>query len=164
MPSHSPRTSATRSDWRAFDGQVVGALAANPGMKQQSYVMTQFGDVAGTLRARGDSSPNVDGGQNVVCMQDGQAKGGVSEDVSTTLNASHEQPIIIDRAAFNQGENAKYPPPYRADGHDGHPGGEGSARCQLSNGDEVTGALCARDWKGVGSQYVMEGKVVCQRR
>lgn len=23
-------------------------------------------------------------------------------------------------------------------------------------------ALCARDWKGVGSQYVTDGKVVCQ--
>ena len=34
--------------------------------------------------------PNADGGQNVVCMQDGQAKGAVENDLSTTLNASHE--------------------------------------------------------------------------
>ena len=73
-------------------------------------VVTQFGDIAGTITARSDSSACADRGQNIVCMQDGQANGGVSEDVSTTLNASHEQPIIIDRAAFNQGENAKYPP------------------------------------------------------
>jgi DNA (cytosine-5)-methyltransferase 1 len=33
----------------------------------------------------------------------------------------------------------------------------------VSNGDEVVGALCARDHKGVGSQYVEEGKVICQR-
>ena len=44
------------------------------------------------------------------CMQDGQANGAIEEELSTTLNASHEQPIVIDRAAFNQGENAKYPP------------------------------------------------------
>lgn len=30
----------------------------------------------------------------------------------------------------------------------------------LSNGDDVRGTLCARDYKGVGSQYVSEGKVI----
>ena len=51
------------------DGQIVGALTAQPGMKQTSYIMTQFGDVAGSLTARANSSPCVDRGQNVVCMQ-----------------------------------------------------------------------------------------------
>ena len=96
--SPSPRTSAARSDWRAFDGSHVGALSSNPAQTKgqgQSLIMTQFGEVAGTLRARGDSSPNADGGQNVVCMQDGQAKGTVCDDgTSTTLNASHERPIV----------------------------------------------------------------------
>lgn len=32
-----------------------------------------------------------------------------------------------------------------------------------SNGESVVGSLCARDFKGVGSQYVSEGKVICQR-
>lgn len=54
--------------------------------------------------ARGYSSPNVDGGQNVVCMQYGQAKGGIAEDVSTTLNASHENPIVC--AADDNGKTA----------------------------------------------------------
>lgn len=96
--------------------------------KHAPSVMTQYGDLAGTLMARADSSPNVDGGQNVlcmgsqqgraavyenlsptitsaagtsgnnqpvVCMQDGQAKGTVTEDgTATTLNASHENPIV----------------------------------------------------------------------
>lgn len=30
----------------------------------------------------------------------------------------------------------------------------------LSNGDDVVGTLCARDCKGIGSQYVNEGKVI----
>lgn len=30
----------------------------------------------------------------------------------------------------------------------------------LSNGDDVVGTLCARDYKGIGSQYVNEGKVI----
>ena len=32
--------------------------------------------------------------------------------------------------------------------------------CALAS--EVVGALCARDYKGVSSQYVEEGKVICQ--
>ena len=35
--------------------------------------------------------------------------------------------------------------------------------CVASNGEDVIGALCARDFKGVGSQYVGEGKVIMQR-
>lgn len=31
---------------------------------------------------------------------------------------------------------------------------------QSSNGDDVVGTLCARDFKGIGSQYVEEGKVI----
>ena len=48
--------------------------------------------------------------QSVVCLQDGQANGGICDDHAPTLNAMHEQPIVIDRAAYNQGENAAYPP------------------------------------------------------
>ena len=46
----------------------------------------------------------------IVCLQDGQANGGICDDHAPTLNAMHEQPIVIDRAAYNQGENAAYPP------------------------------------------------------
>lgn len=175
----------TRDEVRIFqgDGQVVGALAAQPGMKQTSYICMQDGQANGTngtpvvcveecisdIMFHDDCAPTQRANQYkqpaVVCMQDGQANGTICEDgTSTTLNASHEQPIIIDRAAFNQGENAKYPPPYRAERHDGHAGGEGSACCMPSNGEQVVGPLCARDWKGVGSQYVSEGKVICERR
>lgn len=121
---------------------MVGALHTGSG-KNDHFVMTQYGDVAGTLRARADSSPNVDGGQNVlcmgsqqgraavyenlsptvtsaagtsgnnqpvVCMESAQGRSVVEVDQSPTLNASHEQPIVIDRAAFNQGKEARYPP------------------------------------------------------
>lgn len=69
----------TRDEVRLFggDGQTVGALAAQPGMKQTSYV----------------------------CMQDGQSNGTIAEDgTSTTLNASHEQPIVC--AADDNGKTA----------------------------------------------------------
>jgi hypothetical protein len=118
------------------DGSYVGALAASPGAKQQSYVaqrmaMTQYGsEVAGTLTARADSSPCSDRGQNVVCMASTHTNAEIGMNLSPTLtaHASKDAPVLF-----------------------------------VSNGDEVVGALCARDHKGVGSQYVEEGKVICQR-
>jgi DNA (cytosine-5)-methyltransferase 1 len=50
-----------------------------------------------------------------ICMSSGQANAAIAEDKAHTLNATHETqtiatPIVIDRAAFNQGENAQYEP------------------------------------------------------
>ena len=67
----------TRDEVRLIggDGQIVGALAAESGMKQTSYVAlpvpfvtTQFGEIAGSLTARHDSSPCADRGMNVVAV------------------------------------------------------------------------------------------------
>lgn len=45
-----------------------------------------------------------------------------------------------------------------------HVGGDPSfVAIEASNGEDVIGALCARDYKGVGSQYVSEGKVITQQ-
>lgn len=45
-----------------------------------------------------------------------------------------------------------------------HVGGDPSfVAVEASNGEDVVGALCARDYKGVGSQYVSEGKVIAQK-
>ena len=35
--------------------------------------------------------------------------------------------------------------------------------CLASNGEDFVGALCARDCKGIGSQDIGEGKVICHR-
>ena len=50
--------------------------------------------------------------QSVVCIESGQAAGAAApcEDYSPTLNCMHEQPIVIDRAAFNQGGGELYDP------------------------------------------------------
>lgn len=86
-----------------------------------------------------------------LCMASNHTNAEICDGMAPTL-LSHMQkdaPIVIDRAARN---------------YDGYPGGEGSARdCVLSNGQDVVGALCARDFKGVGSEYVQEGKVICHR-
>lgn len=45
-----------------------------------------------------------------------------------------------------------------------HVGGDPSfVAVEASNGEDVVGALCARDYKSVGSQYVSEGKVIAQK-
>jgi DNA (cytosine-5)-methyltransferase 1 len=50
-----------------------------------------------------------------ICMSSGQANAAIAEDKAHTLNATHETqtivtPVVIDRAAFNQGQNAQYEP------------------------------------------------------
>lgn len=87
--------------------------------------------------------------------------GDVSASLTCNANATSTQPTVItyglDRASFNQGQNAQYDfaveeelaPTVLAKG----PGGGISQR---------VGALCARDYKGVGNQYVDEGKCVIQ--
>ena len=91
----------------------------------------------------------------VVCVQDGQARGTVCDDgTSTTLNASHEQPIVC--AADDNGKTA-----IETDLCGSlKVGGEFAVN---SSGEDVTGPLCARDFKGVGNEYVSEGKVICQK-
>lgn len=84
--------------------------------------------------------------------------------LATRVDQTIAQTVVIDRASFNQGANARFPPPHREAGRDGHAGGEEPAcgRVFASNGEDVVGTLCARDWRGVGNQFVREGKVICQ--
>ena len=63
----------------------------------------------------------------------------------------------IDRASFNQGQNAQF----------GFSVQEDLAQTIVAKGpgggiDKTIGALCARDYKGVGNQYVSEGKLILQ--
>ena len=63
----------------------------------------------------------------------------------------------LDRASFNQGQNAQYDFSIE----------EEKAQTLVSRGpgggtNETIGALCARDFKGVGNQYVSEGKCIIQ--
>ena len=71
-------------------GTKVGCISAEPGMKQQTYVMQ------GNMIGRKD--------------ENGSQGSGVNEDVSFTLDATDRHAVVygIDRAAFNQGQNAKF--------------------------------------------------------
>lgn len=93
--------------------------------------------------------------QSFVCMESAQGRAVIEVDQSPTLNASHEQPIVC--AADDNGKTA-----IEMDLCGSLKVGGGVAL--NSNGEMVVGALCARDWKGVGNEYVNEGKVICQQR
>ena len=63
----------------------------------------------------------------------------------------------IDRASFNQGKNAQYD--FAVDSELAQP--------IIARGPggycNTVGALCASDAKGVGNQYVNDGKAIVQR-
>lgn len=54
--------------------------------------------------------------QPVLCMAHGQAHAEILEEKCPCLNCNHEQPIVLDRAFYNQGENALYEPQFYTDG------------------------------------------------
>lgn len=80
-----------RNEVRDLDGKV-GCLAAEQGMKQQTYVLQ------GSMIGRKD--------------ENGPRGGGVNEGISFTLDATDRHAVAygIDRATYNQGRNAKFDP------------------------------------------------------
>ena len=73
-------------------GEKSGCLAAEPGMKQQTYVLQ------GSMIGRKD--------------ENGPLGSGVNEDVSFTLDATDRHAVAygIDRATYNMGQNAQFAP------------------------------------------------------
>lgn len=111
--------------------QELARAAGQSAAEGRYKCVTQYGDeTAGTLTARGDSSPCADRGQNIVCMADDNAKAAVDYDMCDSLKVR----------------------------------GDEAVRSVSSSGEDIVGALCARDSEGVGSQYVGEGKVITQWR
>lgn len=121
--SHQPAVLAfaqnTRDEVRLLggDGSLSGALAAQSGAKQTTYVMTTANTNTNGSNVFTDVAYTLDGTNcNAVCMSSGQANAEVTEGgLAPTLTLLHEAPIVIDRAAYSQGKNAQYPPPHRAD-------------------------------------------------
>ena len=125
-------------------------------------------DTARTLDLNGGNPACNQGGMAVVqnvmehkIIGNGQTAQIGLHDKAFTLDCMHDQQAILsyelDRASFNQGQNAQFDfavekeksPTLVAKG----PGGGIS---------DTVGSLCARDYKGVGNQYVDEGKVIIQ--
>lgn len=89
------------------------------------------------------------------------ARDGESGVHSQMLNEPENNFVVsygLDRASFNQGKNALYD--FSVE--------EETAQTLVARGpgggtSETVGALCASDYKGVGNQYVNDGKCIVQR-
>lgn len=101
-PSRSHRINAARSDWRVFDGDRVGALAASPdfgkGQGSSLIFLQTRGDVASTLRASAGAG-DIDTGENVICIADDTANAAVDEDMAGTLKCAGGVPAVTVRSS-----------------------------------------------------------------
>ena len=142
-------------------------------VEQHAVCCESYQKVTGTLSpgAHAGSYNGQDAYNDMLIVQNNLITYGVdehnvsaNEEKTQTLisgnNDNHNIPSVcygLDRASFNQGQNAKFDfsveeelaPPIVARGAGG------------GNADTI-GALCARDYKGVGNQYVNEGKCIVQ--
>lgn len=94
----------TRDEVRLMsgDGQVAGALAAQPGMKQQNFVafdanqngMDVSENIAPTMRHGRDGRKGHSSYPKISVMAHGQANAEIIEDGSPSLMANHEAPIL----------------------------------------------------------------------
>ena len=118
----------------------------------QTYIGEEVGN---TLGARDYKQPQA------VCVGNGQLNQMSMDETANTLDTMHDQQAILtyglDRASFNQGQNAQYDFSIE----------EETAQTLVSRGpgggySQTVGALCARDYKGVGNEYVSEGKCIIQ--
>ena len=172
--------SASRVGGHIYDDST-GSLRANAGDNQQAvclgidlYNQTATGEVSKTLNAIKSDSDHV---PCVVNADRGGIEPTTASKASFFLNARNDgtadtlvatdfkDPQIVcyglDRASFNQGKNAQFDfsvseevsPPLVAKG----PGG---GYCPIN---DTVGALCAADYKGVGNQYVNDGKLIIQK-
>ena len=85
-----------------LNGRDKQAVAFEQNQRGEVRLNAGDGSIAGSLSSNPAQTKGQ--GQSLVCMQDGQSNGGIAEDVSTTLNASHEQPIVC--AADDNGKTA----------------------------------------------------------
>lgn len=91
------------------------------------------------------------------CMHDQQAIMVTEPSNDTDSNKNNLTTYGLDRASFNQGRNALYD--FAVEEEKAQPI---VARGPGGGTNNTVGALCARDYKGVGNQYVDEGKCIIQ--
>ena len=69
-----------------------------------STAVCQYGDVAGALTARHDSSPCADRGMSVVCVSDGQANAPASSEVCGTVSAHSRKDAPVLAVRMREGK------------------------------------------------------------
>ena len=131
--------SESRVGGHVYDDEKSGTVRANAGDNQQAVVYS--------TQACGD--------------RDKPSQSFMEETAYTVpanpMSDRGQAVLAIDRASFNQGQNAQFDFSVQ----------EELAQTIVAKGpgggtNETVGPLCARDWKGVGNQYVREGKCIVQ--
>ena len=176
MKSPNPHAGIYKADTSRTLDQMGGSPACNQGgiaivEGVDLYNQTTTGNIAKTLNSIKTDSDHVPciiekangGGQEPTTA----SKGGFflnarSDGKADTLVATdYKDPQIVcyglDRSSFNQGQNALFD--FSIEKELAQPllaKGPGGGIC------ETVGAICARDYKGVGNQYVYEGKCIIQ--
>ena len=187
LPSRDPIAFAANQRDEVRDlGDKSGALQAEPGMKQQTFIAEPI-----CLQGNG-----IDRSENSGCNGKGWKEG-----ASYTLNTMDRPAVAygLDRASFNQGQNAKFDftviedsqPTLTARGPGAvcvadHPTPKvdekgiaftlsardyknpeavayDSNTSHLDGNADKVGSLCVSDYKGVGNQYVNDGKCIVER-
>lgn len=90
-------------------------------------------------------------------------KGFSDEQVCYTLNTMDVHVVAFREGSFAQFAQSDQAGTLKASGGVAGGGFRDSYLCN-SNGKNLAGPLCARDYKGVSGEYVDEGKVICLER
>ena len=165
------------------DGTISGALSAQPDVKQQTYLaecLTPWDVQSKRVHGEGGVSPTLSSGTSegmniqpvVMASAHTNAEIGWGGVAPSLMAHAEKQPPILATERTSSPRSAR--PMGASSSSTTNRSGEGGScstqdrrdfdDCVASNGDDVIGALCARDFKGVGSQFVGEGKVVVQRK
>ena len=144
----------------------ISAYESNAMKSDNPHSGVYEADTSRTLSINGGNPSCNQGGicvVDAVCVGNGQLCQARIQDKVGMLNTMHDQQAIItygiDRAAYNQGKNAQFS--FSVE--------EEKAQTIVAKGpgggtNEKVGALCASDYKGIGNQYVNEGKLILDSR
>lgn len=103
-------SAAPRANTIGYAEEQANTLTAD--VDRQVMALSQYGtEIAGCLTARGDSSPCVDRGQNVVCMTDTQAHCHISGEITGCLTArmsKGDAPVVVGESNL-QTHHGTYP-------------------------------------------------------
>ena len=137
LPFDTTQITSAQNGSRPMWGDPCHPLSAHA--HAPAVACTQYGDVAGTLTARYDSSPCADRGQNIVCITDHTAHAAVDVDLCGTLKCGGAVPSIADGLSVRRLTPLEcerlqgFPDGWTAVGHRGKPASDAARYKALGN-------------------------------
>ena len=139
-------------------------VAADPEgcVNPSSYVFGINGNIAGTIDASYYKGCGERQGieREVICIGNGQAdiSSHITKEKAQTLNCMHDQQAILAYGVdcYNMTETGNKTMSITGAATDAH-----HIPCVTTQ--ETIGALCARDYKGVGNQFIDDGKIIVDK-